>query len=180
MQSRRWMIFGFVHIAYGGIVWRKGWNTLQAGPIWGYEPLSSYILKEESLRIKAINESVSNENIINDNDNDENTIQKNRSELRKKEGFVKRWSLVPIEGPDRSRIRMQQEYGPAIIIKEKMKGKIIKQVEVLESAETVTTETIDGNYCYFNHLNFTIIFMCQNLLYTNITLFLLHVICHIV
>ena len=142
------MIFGFVHISYGGIVWRKGWNILQAGPIWGYEPLSFYSLKEDSLIKKSIEDSVENLNMIDKNNIDENIDHVSRSELRKKhrQGFVKRWSLVPIEGPDRSRIRMHQEYGPAIIIKEKMNGKIIKQVEVLESSETVTKETPLGNY----------------------------------
>ena len=170
------MVFGFVNITSGGFAWRRVWSILQAGPLWGYQslPLSSSSATHQELisKIKnniklgiqnnliddnnnnSINSNNNNNNNNNSNDKmtDENIDHSNIIKINEKRAiaYLKRWSLAPIEGPERSRIRMQQEYGPILVIREKIEGPLLskKIEETLKTEEIVKSDTENGTYVY--------------------------------
>lgn len=39
MESRNWLVHGFIHISSGAFQWKVIWTILQAGPLWGYQPV---------------------------------------------------------------------------------------------------------------------------------------------
>ena len=75
-----------------------------------------------------------------------NMIKDKDKDKEKDKGVVKRWSLAPAEGPERLRIRMQQEYGPslALKVKDKVIGTVWKKekVEEVEEEEIMKTEEV--------------------------------------
>ena len=75
-----------------------------------------------------------------------NMIKDREKDKDKEKGVVKRWSLAPAEGPERLRIRMQQEYGPslALKVKDKVIGTVWKKekVEEVEEEEIMKTEEV--------------------------------------
>jgi hypothetical protein len=52
---------------------------------------------------------------------------------------VKRWSLAPIEGPERARIRMHQEFEPLIVV-----GKDGLITQIARKGDTESSKTQQG------------------------------------
>jgi hypothetical protein len=118
-QARRWLVFGFLHISSGAFLWAKVWGALQAGPLWGYEPLPLPCdMNPRSLR------------------DSEKEKEKGPNEVTLP---VKRWSLAPTEGPERARIRMHQEFEPLIVV-----GKDGLITQIARKGDTVSSKTPQG------------------------------------
>lgn len=92
LQARRWLVFGFVHVSSGAFSWCRVWGALQAGALWGYEPLPPPLPGCLLLHVPQ-----------------GSGVDAGHSPTTAT-GVLKKWSLAPTEGPERARIRMHQDF----------------------------------------------------------------------
>lgn len=96
LQARRWLVFGFVHVSSGAFSWCRVWGALQAGSLWGYEPLPPPLPGYLLLHVPQ------------GSGGDGGHSPSGATGVLK--GVLKKWSLAPAEGPERARIRMHQDF----------------------------------------------------------------------
>ena len=93
------------------------WGALQAGPLWGYEPLPLLAPSDSNPRSLRDSEKGSIEVTLP----------------------VKRWSLAPTEGPERARIRLHQEFEPLSVL-----GKDGMVTQIARKGDTASSKTPQG------------------------------------
>lgn len=101
---KRWNIFGLVHIANGSLLWKKIWNALQSGPLWGY-----LLIPPDSATQSIISLMYSGHDSWKD--------VKEENEERQYLGALlatKSWKLDNTEGAERTRKRLEQDYSVPI------------------------------------------------------------------
>lgn len=125
LQARRWLVFGFVHVSSGAFSWCRVWGALQAGSIWGYEPLPPPLPGHLHSHVPQGSGG---------------------------DGALKKWSLAPTEGPERARIRMHQDFELSVALSEHEASvaaaarKNETAVRVLERSSAATAGLSDGTY----------------------------------
>jgi hypothetical protein len=78
-------------VSSGAFSWCRVWGALQAGSLWGYEPLPPPLPGHLHLHIPQGTGD---------------------------DGALKKWSLAPTEGPERARIRMHQDFDLSVALSE--------------------------------------------------------------
>jgi hypothetical protein len=114
-QVRKWRVHGLMSLAVGAHSWWRVWNALQSSPVWGYKPRAMIIqdfakILDDSTEIELAKTaecslSITTASQISLFDRLQRTVAGS---------FPQLWKLNFIEGPERSRRRLELDFSAQV------------------------------------------------------------------